>query len=168
MFCKSSINPITNPNPIYSHSIYILNVLLWNLDRGDHLGSSRHTWDARIIIHLKKIGSEGLDWMRWMGHVAHMKDMRNAASCEHNKLITTGFLDFVHRPEFYRILVMSVTHHRQNPVEFTIINLSVPQEAGRFLTIWATISFSRRTLLHEVNLLVKPKGMRPLGMGRQY
>jgi hypothetical protein len=32
----------------------------------------------------------------------------------------------------------------------TIMNLQVPWKAGKFFTSWATISFSRRTLLHGI------------------
>jgi hypothetical protein len=47
-------------------------------------------------------------------------------SLEQMKFITTKLLDFVHRPDFYKsgrwtksrsLVVMSVTHHRQNPLE---------------------------------------------------
>jgi hypothetical protein len=33
----------------------------------------------------------------------------------------------------------------------TIINLRVPWKAGSFLTIWVTISFSRRSLFHGLD-----------------
>jgi hypothetical protein len=33
----------------------------------------------------------------------------------------------------------------------TVMNLMVPQKAGNFLSSRATISFSRRTVLHGVN-----------------
>jgi hypothetical protein len=32
----------------------------------------------------------------------------------------------------------------------TVINFRVPQKAGNLLTSWVIISFSRRTLLHEL------------------
>jgi len=35
----------------------------------------------------------------------------------------------------------------------TIINLRDPLKAGNFLTVWMTVSFSRRTLLHEMSLM---------------
>ena len=38
-----------------------------------------------------------------------------------------------------------------------VINLRVPQNAGNFLTIWKPVSFSRRTLLHEVSKKVSRK-----------
>jgi hypothetical protein len=32
-----------------------------------------------------------------------------------------------------------------------VVNLQVPKNAGNFLTSWKPVSFSRRTLLHEVS-----------------
>lgn len=51
---------------------------------------------------------------------------------------------------------MNRTHLDQNTnpkptVVNTVMNILVPQKAGNFFTIWATISFSRKTLLKEID-----------------
>jgi hypothetical protein len=37
---------------------------------------------------------------------------------------------------------------------YTVMNLRVPYNFGKFLTSWATVGFSRRAELNEVSLLV--------------
>jgi hypothetical protein len=102
--------------------------------------------------------------MRWAGHVARVRQMRNAYKILVGNLKRRSFGRYRRRWEdsiridrsemgWKHVERMHVAQNRDQwqVLVNMVISLCISQNARNFLTSWMTISFSRRTLLHGVS-----------------
>ena len=109
--------------------------------------------------------------MRWESYVACMEKRRNTERILAVKSEGNGQLRRVRHRREYNIKTDN-EYVRWEGADFlkAVLNHRVLWNMGNFLTIWGTVSFSRRPLLHEVSqLLSRYKGaLQPVQLNRYW